>query len=66
MTKDDVILIMAKAYLDERVDPRSKGRDVDETWAEWGEWAQNREIASMRAALDAAERLGFVLPGKLD
>ena len=61
MTRDDLIVMMAKAYLDERADPRSKGADAEETWRLWGEWAQNREIVSMRAAVAAMERAGFAI-----
>jgi hypothetical protein len=61
MTRDDLIVEMCKAFLDERADPRSKGRDAEDTWAQWGERGRNREIISMRAAIAALERAGFVI-----
>lgn len=61
MTREELIVVMAKAYLDERADPRSKGSDPEDTWKHWGEWAQDREIVSMRAAIAAMERAGFAI-----
>jgi hypothetical protein len=56
---DNIVLLMAKAHHDERIDPRMREANPDATWAGLDGWWQRKEISAMDAALFALRQAGY-------